>query len=141
MILYLGTSCLIKLYIEDADSNTVRQWVNEAEIIATCRVAYTEAISALDIRFKKGDLSAKDYKRLFDAFTSDWNSIAVVDFDDLEAGRLIQKYGLNRMAAIHLSAAMKIQRAGNTHNVAFSSVDKLLCKAATSEGFKVLPLS
>ncbi len=141
MILYLGTSSLIKLYIEDADSKIVRQWVSEAEIVATCRVAYTETIAALDIRSKNGDLAAKDYKHLFDAFTSDWNTIAVVDFDELEAGRLVKKYGLNRMAAIHLSAALKIQRAGNASHMAFSSVDRGLCKAATAEGLKVLPLT
>ena len=141
MILYLGTSCLIKLYIEDAGSKTIRQWVGEAEIIATCRVAYTEAMSALAIRFNKGDLSEKDYNKLCEAFTRDWDHLSVVDFDDLEAGRLVKKYGLNRMAAIHLSAVKNIQRAGNTIKLAFSSIDDRLCKAAASEGLKVLSLT
>jgi len=141
MILYLGTSCLIKLYVEDADSKTIRQWVSEAEIVATCRVAYTEAVSALDIRFKEGDLKAKDYERIYEAFSSDWSKFAVVDFDDLEAGRLVKKYGINRMAAIHLSAAKNIQRADNALHLAFSSVDDRLCNAAVSEGIKVLPLT
>jgi predicted nucleic acid-binding protein len=141
MILYLGTSCLIKLYVEDADSETIRQWVSEAEIVATCRVAYTEAVSALDIRSKKGDLTEKDYDCVYEAFSSDWGKFAVVDFDDLEAGRLVKKYGINRMAAIHLSAAMNIQRAGNALNLAFSSVDERLCNAAGSEGLRILSLS
>ncbi len=141
MILYLGTSCLIKLYIEDADSKTIRQWVVEAEIVATCRVAYTEVMSALDMRFKKGDLSEKYYSKLCEAFTDDWDHLAVVDFDDLEAGRFVKKYGLNRMAAIHLSAVKNIQRAGNTIKLAFSSIDDRLCKAAASEGLKVLSLT
>lgn len=138
MILYLGTSCLIKLYVEDAYSNTIRQWVREAETVATCRVAYTEAISALDIRSKKGDLKEEDYDRIYEAFSSDWGKYVVVDFDDLEAGGLVKKYGINRMAAIHLSAAMKIQKADNALNLAFSSVDERLCKAAAAEGLKVL---
>ena len=141
MILYLGTSCLIKLYVEDTDSKTIRRWVSEAEIVATCRVAYTEAVSALDIRSKKGDLKEKDYDRIYGTFSSDWGKFAVVDFDDLEAGRLVKKYGINRMSAIHLSAAMNIQRAGNALNLAFSSVDGSLCNAAASEGLKVLPLT
>ena len=126
---------------EDADSKTVRQWVSEAEIVATCRVAYTEAISALDSRSKKGDLGEEDYERIYGAFSSDWNNMTVVDFDDLEAGRLVKKYGINRMAAIHLSAAKNIQRAGDTLNLAFSSVDDRLCNAAVSEDMKVLPLT
>lgn len=140
MILYLGTSSLMKLYVEDAGSNTVRLWVSEAEIVATCRIAYTEAVAALDIRFKEGDLASKDYNRIYESFSSDWNNIAVVDFDDLDAGRLVKKYGLSRMDAIHLSAARKIHTAGNTIDMAFSSVSEHLCKAAETEGLRVLPL-
>jgi uncharacterized protein len=141
MILYLGTSSLIKLYIEDPDSKTVRQWTREAEIVATCRVAYTEAISALDIRFKKGDLSLKDYNLIYESFNGEWGRFAVLDFDDLEAGRLVKKYGLSRLDAIHLSAARKIKSAGDSIDVAFSSVSERLCKAAAAEGLRVLPLS
>lgn len=141
MILYLGTSSLIKLYVEEAGSKTVRQWLNEAEIVATCRIAYTEAIAALDMRFKKGDLPEKDYNRICEAFTRDWNNIAVVDFDELEAGRLVKKYGLSRLDAIHLSAARKILGADKMITMAFSSASEHLCKAAASEGLKVLPLN
>jgi predicted nucleic acid-binding protein len=140
MILYLGTSSLIKLYVEDADSKTVRQWVSEAEIVATCRLAYTEAISALDMRFKKGDLSSKDYNRIFEAFTRDWKNLAVLDFDDLDAGRLLKKYGLSRMDAVHLSAARKVHAAADGIHMAFSSVSERLGKAAAAEGLRVLPL-
>ena len=141
MILYLGTSSLVKLYVEEAGSITIRQWVSENEIVATCRIAYTEAIAALDMRFKKGDLQEKDYRRICEVFTSDWNNIAVVDFDEIEAGRLVKKYGLSRLDAIHLSAARKILGADKMINVAFSSASEHLCKAAASEGLKVLPLT
>lgn len=138
MILYLGTSSLIKLYIDDADSVTVRRWVSKAAIVATCRVAYTETISALEIRSRNGDLSVRDYKKIVSAFTADWKKIAVVDFDDIEAGRLVRKYGLKRLAAIHLSAALKIQKTDHAVEIVFSSVDRRLCDAAMSEGLKVL---
>jgi predicted nucleic acid-binding protein len=140
VILYLGTSSLIKLYIEDADSGNVRTWVNEAEIVATCRVAYTEAVAALDIRFKKGDLQAKGYNLAYKVFTDDWPKFAVVDFDDLEAGRLVKKYGLRRLDAIHLSAAMSIRKEDSFINVSFSSASDRLCKAAAAEGINVLSL-
>jgi len=141
MILYLGTSSLIKLYVDDAHSKTVRQWVDEAEIVATCRIAYTEAISALEMRFKKGDLSLKDYNRIFEAFTGDWNNLVVVDFDDLDAGRLLKKYGLSRMDAVHLSAARKVHAAGDDIQVTFSTVSERLGRAAAAEGLRVIPLS
>jgi hypothetical protein len=37
LILYLDTSSLAKLYIAEAHSNLVANWVEEAEIVATCR--------------------------------------------------------------------------------------------------------
>lgn len=35
MILYLDTSALVKLYVEEAHSDDVREWVDDAEIVAT----------------------------------------------------------------------------------------------------------
>ena len=138
MILYLGTTTLIKLYVEDEQTKAVRQWVSDAEIIVTCRIAYSETIAALDMRHKNGDLSSSAYTRISEAFTADWADIAVVDFNDLDSGRLIKKHGLNRLAAMHLSAAKIIQSSGEGITVAFSSTDVELCRAAESEGLKVL---
>lgn len=44
MILYLDTSSLVKLYIAEAHSELVQDWVGEAEAVATSRVAYPEAL-------------------------------------------------------------------------------------------------
>lgn len=148
MILYLGSSSLIKLYIEEPYSNVIADMVKVAEIVATCRVAYTEVMSALDIRLRKGDLSKANYDKVLERFNEDWQNFAKVDFDDYEAGKLIGKYGLTRFGALHLSAAKLIYNQSITseemienHSALvffFSSVDKDLCKAATVEGLKVL---
>lgn len=151
MILYLGSSSLIKLYIEEPHSDTIADWVKVSEIVATCRVAYTEIISVLDIRLRKGDLSKENYDRALEKFNEDWQSFAKIDFDDFEAGNLIRKYGLTRFGALHLSAAKLIlneyklfsntQSADNGNSAVilfFSSTDEDLCKAATVEGLKVL---
>jgi uncharacterized protein len=154
MILYLGSSSLIKLYVEEPFSDVITDWVAVSEIVATCRVAYTEIMSALDIRFRKGDLSKEDYDKVLERFMEDWESFAKVDFDDLEAGRFINKYGLTRFGAFHLSAAKLIQNECKQLEAVeemdkdhigmtffFSSVDEELCKAAATEGLKVLPFS
>jgi uncharacterized protein len=140
MILYLGTSSLATLYIEEEYSGVVKEWVKEAEIVSTCRVAYTEMISALDKRFKKNDLSQEMYDKVVKKFSEDWQYLAIIDFDEREAGLLVKKYGLSRFAAIHLSAAKFIKKYHQDVSVSFSSVDKNLCKAAAAEGLKVLTL-
>jgi hypothetical protein len=71
LILYLDTSSLVKLYVEEAHSESVRQWVTEAELVATCRVAYPETLSALTRRCRIGDLSRQDFDLLVECFTDE----------------------------------------------------------------------
>jgi uncharacterized protein len=152
MILYLGTSSLIKLYIDEPYSQTIKDWVNVAEIVATSRIAYTEVMSALDIRFKKGNLSKDAHDLVVKGFSEDWQNFAKVDFDDYEAGKFVNKYSLTRFGALHLSSAKLIQRAYEKEKLNFetsnkgrlditfffSSADKKLSEAAAAEGLSVL---
>ena len=138
MILYLGTSSLAKLYVQEQYSDNVRDWVKEAEIIATCRVAYTEMMSALETRLKQGDLSKSEHDHIIRSFSEDWQNFAIVDFDERESGLIVNKYGLKRFAAIHLAAAKLIQKENKNACVAFSSLDQDLCRAAASEGLRIL---
>lgn len=138
MILYLGTSSLVKLYVEEDTSERVRRWIEDAEIVATCRVSYTEAISALEARYKRHDILKRDYEAVTDMLTSDWNKFVTMDFDEIETGRLVQKYGLRRFDAMHLSSALVLKRTGKNVSVAFSSSDERLNQAAASEGLEVL---
>jgi len=138
MILYLGTSSLAKLYVEEKYSDSVRDWVKEAEIVATCRIAYTEMISAFESKLKQNDLSKNDYEHIMKKFSQDWPNFATVDFDEREAGSLVKKYGLTRFSAIHLSAAKRIKKSHQDISVSFSSVDDKLCEVAAVEGLKVL---
>ena len=138
MILYLDTSSLVKLYVTESHSGLVRAWAEEAEIIATCRVAYPEMMSALNRRFKAGDLKKRDYDLLVKAFSGEWRRFAVIDFDEIAAGRLVAAYGLRGFDAVHLSAARQLRSSGNAPVVAFSSFDEKLNIAAAAEKFTVL---
>jgi predicted nucleic acid-binding protein len=72
LILYLDTSALVKLYMEEAYSDDVRGWVDAAEIVATCRVAYPEAVSALNRRMRAGDIPKAGYGTAVRALRRDW---------------------------------------------------------------------
>ena len=47
MILYLDTSSLVRLYVDESGSADVRRLVEQAEIVAASVVAYPEARAAL----------------------------------------------------------------------------------------------
>ena len=138
MILYLDTSSIVKLYIEETGSDAVRRWAGEAEVLATCRIAYPELISALNRRLRSGDISKKEFRLLIDGFSKEWADFAIIDFDEIEAGRLAEKYGLRGFDAIHLSALKLLKDRDNHISLAFSSFDKELNRAAASDGFTVL---
>lgn len=138
MILYLDTSSLVKLYVTEAHSGLVRGWAEEAEIIATCRVAYPEMISALTRRCRKGDLAKRDYDLLVKAFEGEWRHFASIDFDEIAAGRLAEVYGLRGFDAVHLSACKLLKSSEGAPSVAFSSFDETLNSAAAAEKLKVL---
>lgn len=138
MILYLDTSSIVKLYVEEAGAEAVRRWAGEAEVLATCRIAYPELISALNRRLRGGDISRREFRLLIDGFSTDWADFAIIDFDEIEAGRLAEKYGLRGFDAIHLSALRLLKDRDNHISLAFSSFDKELNRAADSDGFTVL---
>jgi uncharacterized protein len=142
LILYLDTSSLVKLYVTEPHSGLVRGWAEDAEIIATCHVAYPEMISTLNRRFRTGDLTRGDYDLLVKTFTGEWRHFAVIDFDELEAGRLAEAYGLRGFDAVHLSACKLLRLSEGDPSVAFSSFDEKLNQAAAAQKLTVLlPIS
>ncbi len=138
MILYLDTSSLVKLYVSETHTSLVKKWVAEAEIVATCRIAYPETMSAINRRFRQGDLSEKDFDLLIAKFSKEWGHFAGIDFDEVEAGRLVNLYGLRGFDAVHLSAAKLLKVSQNNISLSFSSFDEKLNHAASAEGFSIL---
>jgi len=138
LILYLDTSSLVKLYVTEAHSDLVRDWAEEAEILATCRVAYPEMIAALNRRFRAGDLAKKDYDLLVKTFAGQWRHFVVIDFDEIAAGAFAEAYGLRGFDAVHLSAARLLTSSEAAPALAFSSFDEKLNNAAAAENLTVL---
>ena len=60
MKLYLDTSALVKLYVEEEGSATVREAIARAETVATTVIAYVEACAAFARRRREGRLSRGD---------------------------------------------------------------------------------
>jgi len=114
----------------------VRERVDEAEIVAACRVAYPEAVSALNRRMRAGDLSKGAYGIASRALRRDWDRLAVVDFREVEAGRLarIRPSGIRRDPPFR-SGGYRFRTAGP--DVLFSSFDAVLNHAAAAERLQV----
>jgi predicted nucleic acid-binding protein len=139
VILYLDTSSLVKVYVEEAHSETVRDGVEAAESVATSRVAYPEVMSAFTRRREEGDLTGGDFERLRESFDRDWPNLVLLPVRERRAGGLAVQHLLRGFDAIHLAAALDLQELVGGESVVFSAFDHRLLRAARSEGLPCLP--
>jgi uncharacterized protein len=111
MILYLDTSALIKLYVEERHSAEVAQAVRDADAIATSLLAYPEARATLARAHREHRLSSADLRSALTQFLEDWERIAVIETrDDVlkHAGSLAERHALRGADAVHLASALQL---------------------------------
>ncbi len=140
MRVYLDTSALVKLYVEEEGSSLVQNTVAQAALVATSAIAYVEARAAFVRRRHEGGLSAGDYRRIIRDLDADWARCLVVEIPDSlirEAARLAESHRLRVYDAVHLASAAAL-RGRLTEPVVFASWDLGLDKAAKAEGLELL---
>ena len=114
MILYLDTSALVKLYIEEEGTDEVQRAVEDAESVAASTVAYPEARSAFARLERDGHLSPEDHRAVVADLDGEWLSYEVVDVTrDVAsiAGALAARHLLRGFDAVHLASAVVLKAA------------------------------
>lgn len=135
MIVYLDTSSLVKLYVEEGESSKVKALVDSVELTATSIVAYAEARAAFSRRFREKAFTSKEYNRINKYFNKDWNSYLILNVTEdtvRMAGDLAEKHALRGFDSIHLASAVILQRELSLP-VKFSCFDENLQKASGRE--------
>lgn len=141
MICYLDTSAMVKLYVAEEASEIVRELVDSAFVVATCKVAYAEARAALARGFREGALDEKGYRLAVGALMSDWDSYFSVEVSDALvklAGDLAEEHQLRGFDAIHLAAALILNRQVRKP-IAVACWDARLWEAVHSCDLKTIP--
>lgn len=140
MIVYLDTSSLVKLYVEEAGSAIVRDVTQKASVIATSKIAYAEARAAFARKQRDDGFSITALKKIVEDLNRDWESYFIIEVTDgiiRSAGDIAEKYLLRGFDSIHLASAVSLK--GKIRGeVYFSSADAKLNRAAGKEGIKVL---
>ena len=137
MKLYLDTSALVKLYVDEPGSRDVIEAVAEADVVATSVVAYPEARAAFARREREGYLRASEHTRLVKGLDADLDRLILVELRPSVmrlAGRLAAARHLRGFDAIHLASLVTFNDlfGGRT---AFLCYDDRLIRAAVGEGF------
>lgn len=138
MILYLDTSALAKMYLEEEGSDQVRRWADEAEALATSQVALAELAAAVARRNREGDLTDDEARQIRSVAEEDWADFVVVHLDEHQAAALAFRHELRGFDAIHLAAAVQVRDALRELPVRLSCFDHRLNGAASEEGFEIL---
>src|SRR4030067_3314470 len=135
MIIYFDTSSLVKLYVEETDSEKIRDFADNASIISTSKIAYAEARAAFARKQIEDGFSNKTLQNIVEDLNRDWESYFVIEVTDgliRSAGDLAEKYLLRGFDSIHLASAINF-RSKLKSEVFFSSNDAKLNQAAEKE--------
>ena len=134
MILYVDTSALVKLYVEEAGTLGVVARVEHAEAVATALVTYAEARAALARHRREGGITGADLRRAVRELDRDWQTYNIVDLSDSlvhSAGALAERHALRGYDAVQLAAVMALRAVGGP--VEFCAFDGRLNRAARRE--------
>jgi uncharacterized protein len=140
VILYLDTSALVKLYVSESSSDKMRQWVDNAELSTTSRIAYVEARAAFARKRRERALTPRDYQTIVGDFADDWETFFIVDVSDAltkRAAQLAENFALRAYDAVHLASALVVAEQGS-QAVQFTCFDEKLCRTARRQGLTVL---
>jgi len=134
VILYLDTSALVKLYVDEPGRDAVLELLEETARCATARIAYVEARAAFARKRREGGFDARGLRCVVDLLDADWAAFALVEVTESlvrRAGLLAERCGLRGYDAVHLAAACEIAGAGG--DVVMACFDERLqraCEAA-----------
>jgi uncharacterized protein len=131
VILFLDTSALVKLYVQEIHSSTVEKAVATANDVIVSQITLAEAVSAFQYRTQKNELSTADETKIFKQLLEDWETFNCVDVTEhitKEAAMLVRSRGLRGADAIQLATAAWFSR--EQRFVSFLAFDDKLLEAA-----------
>ncbi|MFQ5685146.1 MAG: type II toxin-antitoxin system VapC family toxin [Candidatus Scalindua sp.] len=140
MIVYIDTSDLVKLYVDEAGSKKTRDIVHNTTVLSTSKVAYAEARSAFARKQKEDGFSGRVLRKIVEDFNNDWESYFVIEITDgiiRFAGDIAEKHILRGFDSIHLASAVNLRNKTRAE-IYFLSNDNKLNQSAKKEGIIVL---
>lgn len=142
MILYLDTSALVKLYVDEVHSAFVRNAASRASARVTHDIAYVECCAAFARRRRDGSLAPGDHARCRRQLDRDWERFSVIAVTAeliRRAAVLVENHAVRAYDSIHLAAA---EAAGNLARgraeFRFAAFDARLLEVARSNALALL---
>ena len=142
-LLYLDTSALVKLYINEPGSERVEELASEysGNSVAICSITQVEFAAAIWRRRRTGELDGEEVKLAIELFSARIRTEFVrylIDGWTLDlASELISRHPLRGYDAVQLAGCLSLARV-MPDPPTFVCADRRLLAAAESEGLPVL---
>jgi predicted nucleic acid-binding protein len=140
MILYLDTSALVKLYIDEPGRDIVMIDKEDAMKIACHDIGYVELRAALARLKRENRLTQEEERDVRIEFEQDWKTLLVLETTQTllrKAADLADRFALRAYDSVHLAAAQHLVNCANTE-IVFGCFDLRLGQAASALGMRSL---
>lgn len=136
MICYFDTSALVPLLIAEPASDASRRLWDDADDVATVRLAYVEAAAALAQARRLGRIPPARHRSTLRALDRLWAELDVVEVDDIlvrRAAELARVHALRGYDAVHCAAAEQLA----DDDLVLAAGDRELLRAGWALGLAV----
>jgi predicted nucleic acid-binding protein len=141
MNLYIDTSALIKLFVQETYSDEIRQLLENTALIATGLITRAETAAGINRLARLKFLDESQRATALNDFRQKWDDFHRIPISEqlvAHADLLTSQYLLRGYDAIHLACALTWQDLLNA-NVILATFDKELHEAAEKSGLQVFP--
>ena len=132
MILFCDTSALVKLYVHEDGTDVMVRETATGDLIAVCRIAWVETMSAMARRSREQPRDAATIARARNRVVADWPHYLTLDLTQelVElAGEYADAFALRAYDSVQLAAVQTVHRE-LPGEVRFACFDGRLVKAA-----------
>ncbi|WP_018157256.1 type II toxin-antitoxin system VapC family toxin [Demetria terragena] len=108
MIVYLDTSAIVPLLVAEPGSTACQRLWNDADIVASSRIAYVEAAAALAQAERLERLTPSEHDAARSLLDQVWDEVAVINVDAAvtrHAARIARTMALRGYDAVHCASA------------------------------------
>jgi len=140
LILYLDTSALVKLFLEEQHSDLVRHWAEGSAVVMVSELTWTEMCAALALKRRTGQITGIQVGATLAELTKDWPRYQRLGSDAAlftEAGALALRLDLRAYDSVQLASAWRAFEVVGPA-LQFCSFDRKLNTAAQGLGLPVV---
>lgn len=141
MNLYIDTSALLKLFIQETYSDEIRRLVESADLVATGLITRAETAAGINRLTRMNLINQAECEAALNNFRKEWGDyhrILVTEQIVIRADFLTGQYSLRGYDAVHLACALTWSELLGAP-VTLATFDKELHEAAQKSSMEVFP--